>query len=395
MPVSRLLSVLWLPLVLIGGAALLATRPAVVPTGLRALLPMAPYAVAAFGAVLAARFHQSRAVFALAILAAAAGAFGGPPLAVRAALVLVPLNLLAISFLGEKGVLTGRGLFRLGVVGAQAATVAWLVGAADAVTARDVRALIDYRIFAGIQAPAPFGQPALAAFVLAGTGLAIRWARGAAPLDGGMLAALIAVGLAGAGSGAGNATMITAAALAVTVSVVQEGYRLAYRDDLTGLPGRRALMTEMAKLGGRYRVAMLDVDHFKKFNDTYGHDVGDQVLQMVAARVARVSGGGKGFRYGGEEFTVLFSGRAADNAVEHLEALRASIEAAGFRLRAKDRPKGKPAAKAKHAAAKTVSVTVSIGAAGHDAAPNPEAALKMADNNLYKAKKAGRNRVVA
>lgn len=408
MPVSRLLSALWLPALLVGGAVLLAARPAMMPVGAWSLPAMAPYAGAAIGALLAARFHQSRAVFALAILAAGAAALDGHPLAARdghalaglpgyalagqAALVLVPLNLLAVAFLGEKGVLTGRGMFRLAVIAAQAAAVAWLATSADTAAVRDARALLTAGFVDGVTVAAPLGQPALAALGLAGLGLAVRWARSATPPDAGLLAALAAVALAGAGFDA--RMMLSAATLAVTVSVVQEGYRLAYRDELTGLPGRRALMTEMGKLGGRWCVAMLDVDHFKKFNDTYGHDVGDQVLQMVAARVARVGGGGTGFRYGGEEFTVLFPGRSADGAHEHLEALRAAIEAAGFKLRAKDRPKGKPAGRAKAKAAKTVSVTVSIGAADQDAAPSPDAALKVADANLYKAKKAGRNRLV-
>ena len=56
-------------------------------------------------------------------------------------------------------------------------------------------------------------------------------------------------------------------------------------------------------------MAMIDVDHFKKFNDTHGHDIGDQVLKLVAARLAQVEGGGIAYRYGGEEFAVLFPDR--------------------------------------------------------------------------------------
>jgi len=75
------------------------------------------------------------------------------------------------------------------------------------------------------------------------------------------------------------------------------------------LPSRRALIERLPSLGRRYTVAMVDVDHFKNFNDTYGHDAGDQVLRMVASRLGEVSGGGTAFRYGGEEFTILFPGK--------------------------------------------------------------------------------------
>jgi GGDEF domain-containing protein len=89
--------------------------------------------------------------------------------------------------------------------------------------------------------------------------------------------------------------------------VVIDAYFLAYRDELTALPSRRALNQLSLSLSRKYTLAMLDIDHFKKFNDTYGHDIGDQVLKLVASKLAKVKNGGKVFRYGGEEFTVVFS----------------------------------------------------------------------------------------
>jgi len=123
------------------------------------------------------------------------------------------------------------------------------------------------------------------------------------------------------------------------VSMLQESHRLAFNDELTGLPGRRALQEAMAGLGPRYCLAMADVDHFKSFNDTHGHDTGDQVLKLVAARLARVTGGGRAFRYGGEEFTVLFPDRPLDDALPHLEAIRASVQGYRMAVRGEDRPK--------------------------------------------------------
>ena len=89
---------------------------------------------------------------------------------------------------------------------------------------------------------------------------------------------------------------------------------------------------------------MADVDHFKNFNDTHGHDIGDQVLKLVAARLAEVEGGGRAFRYGGEEFCVIFDGRTAAQALPHLEAIRASIEDYQMAIRSEERPRDpKPA----------------------------------------------------
>jgi GGDEF domain-containing protein len=75
--------------------------------------------------------------------------------------------------------------------------------------------------------------------------------------------------------------------LMIAAAVAHEAYQMAFRDELTGLPGRRALNERMQRLGRNYVIAMSDVDHFKKFNDTHGHDVGDQVLRLVASRCPR------------------------------------------------------------------------------------------------------------
>ena len=103
--------------------------------------------------------------------------------------------------------------------------------------------------------------------------------------------------------------MSAAALTSLCISLAHEGFHMAFRDELTGLPGRRALNEKLQRMGRIYTLAMADVDHFKVFNDTHGHDVGDQVLRMVAAQLRRVSGGGHAYRYGGEEFTLVFPAR--------------------------------------------------------------------------------------
>lgn len=190
---------------------------------------------------------------------------------------------------------------------------------------------------------------------------------------------------------------LMAAGLTMTLAVVETSYVLAYRDELTGLPGRRALMQYLDGLQGTYTAAMVDVDHFKKFNDRHGHDVGDQVLKLVASRLGKAPGGGKAYRYGGEEFTLLFPGREKEDAVKHLESVRKSVEDARFTLRSWRRPRKKPdgGRKRKKGSPKKLSVTVSIGVADSGDAGSHDAVLKKADEALYRAKKKGRNRVAS
>jgi diguanylate cyclase (GGDEF)-like protein len=175
--------------------------------------------------------------------------------------------------------------------------------------------------------------------------------------------------------------------------VVIDSYFLAYRDELTALPSRRALFQLALSLGRKYTVAMLDIDHFKKFNDTYGHDIGDQVLKLVAAKLAEVKGGGKVFRYGGEEFTVVFSRKDAAQATIELELLRQAIADYKMVIRQPQR-KDKAARSGKQTDnTKTVSITISIGVAVRESKQSFEQVLKCSDLALYRAKKNGRNNV--
>jgi diguanylate cyclase (GGDEF)-like protein len=188
---------------------------------------------------------------------------------------------------------------------------------------------------------------------------------------------------------------LATASFILLLSVIELSHAMAFKDELTGLPARRALKEDLLKLGSDYCLAMLDIDHFKKFNDTHGHDVGDQVLRMVAAKLAGVTGGGRAFRYGGEEFTIIFPGRYADEALHHLEEVRKEVAHSGFAIRQGGRPRKRPKnPRTRKNPVKQVSVTISIGAAWPDeCAGTPDDVLKAADKALYRAKKSGRNRV--
>jgi len=181
-----------------------------------------------------------------------------------------------------------------------------------------------------------------------------------------------------------------AAFLMCLYAIMQETWRMAYLDELTGLPGRRALREKFQKIGGNYTVAMLDVDHFKKFNDTFGHDAGDAVLRMIAAKMSKVSGGGRSYRYGGEEFTIVFTGKNSQDSVRHIEALRQEIANKPFIIRREGRRDND--GPAKPSTNNTVTITVSIGFA--DSSGNessPWEVLKLSDKALYRAKGKGRN----
>jgi len=186
-------------------------------------------------------------------------------------------------------------------------------------------------------------------------------------------------------------TVFSSAALMMCLyAVMQESWRMAYLDELTELPARRALREKFQKISGLYTVAMLDVDHFKKFNDTYGHDTGDAVLRMIAGKMSKVTGGGSCYRYGGEEFSVVFTGKNKEEAKQYLETLRETIANSPFIVnRASRRKSDRKAKKEKN---KSVTVTVSIGVADSSCSvSSPWEVLKLSDKALYRAKAKGRN----
>ncbi|MGI2882439.1 GGDEF domain-containing protein [Vibrio furnissii] len=191
-----------------------------------------------------------------------------------------------------------------------------------------------------------------------------------------------------------SSTMFSLAGVLLILYLLSASYEMAFNDRLTQLPGRHALELDMRHLGRKFTVAMVDVDHFKSFNDSYGHETGDDVLKLVGARLRMVQGRAKVYRYGGEEFTVLFKGKTAEQAMDYLELLRADIEAYDLVIRnLESRPKNdKDGAKQRSDSKRmSVNITVSIGLCDSTLQRDPNEALKFADQALYAAKKAGRN----
>jgi diguanylate cyclase (GGDEF)-like protein len=365
-----------------------------------------PLAVLAAGALLGWLFQRGRLLLAMAGLALAdramlwlappdSAAPHAGPVTVRSVAILLSVSLAALAFMGERGLLSPAGLRRIAVLAAQVAVVLVLSLVAGAYPG--TADLFDLALLpAPIAMWMPLGQLATLVALLAISALVARtlW-RPTAESRGFLWAAIGSVIAASAGPANGRATLYLASAgLVLVAATVETAYEMAYRDELTGLPARRALNDALLRVGGTYTVAMVDVDHFKKFNDTHGHDVGDQVLRMVAGRLACVDGGGRAFRYGGEEFAVLFPGKSAAESAPHLEMLRTAVAGANFTQRGLDRPAQKPRSSLAHSTKeRPLAVTVSIGAAQARGSALPDDVVKAADKALYRAKEGGRNRL--
>jgi two-component system, cell cycle response regulator len=169
---------------------------------------------------------------------------------------------------------------------------------------------------------------------------------------------------------------------------VQASIELAVVDSLTGLNNRRYFETHFSTLvehasnhGRPLSVMILDIDHFKSVNDTYGHDSGDKVLKVFAERVRRVIRNADFLcRLGGEEFVVIMPDTPLNVAERIAERVRATIEKDRFPIVEEGR---------------TIVVTVSIGIAERGSDSEPDGIFRRADRALYRSKSGGRNRVSA
>jgi diguanylate cyclase (GGDEF)-like protein len=381
--------------------AVLWVRLAEDPQTLAGLTRGYPYAVFGAAALLAWRFHRSRVLAAVLALAVVERLLRLDPepalqLARTAATLLLPPVLAALALTRDRGVLTARGLTQLAIVLVPTPVVALLLRSQQPAT---TLALQGEPLGSAFTPQAALPDPELLVFAVSITVAAAVAVYRRKTVENGFLWAVVAACLAlTAAAGSPVSTVyLMVAGLVLGLSVMETGYRMAYRDELTGLPSRRALPDALAALRNRYTIAMVDIDHFKKFNDKHGHDVGDQVLRMVAGKLARISGGGRAYRYGGEEFVLVFPGKSRDEVMADLEELRSTIEDSTFTVRGRGRPRGKPkSGKRRSGGKKKLAVTVSIGVAERNGNyTTPEKVLKAADKALYKAKRAGRNRVSA
>jgi GGDEF domain-containing protein len=405
-PMFRKLPTILVPTSILFIAWIVVFRIPHLPPARQDLVPLVPYLLFAAGLLLACNFRRCRVFLALVILGGCYHLYrttlmhgtGTPEawLIYRILAVVVPANLLLVTLMREKGFWSPAGRMRLLFVAAQVPAV-WMtikLGYHASWVAL-TRPLVNWPFLEHFAMP----QLTLLLVLLALCVSVMRSISHSSPIEGGLLACCITVFVMFRWMWSPHVpeTFCAASALILIMSVIQDSYNMAFRDDLTGLLSRRALNEQLPGLGSRFTIAMVDVDHFKRFNDTYGHDIGDQVLKMVGVHLMNVTGGGNPFRYGGEEFTVLFPGKGTKEAAPHLERLRASIADYRMVLRGDDRPKDEEGGKSRRAAANRageVSVTVSIGVAERGGRHvSPHDVIKAADDALYKAKNRGRNQV--
>ncbi len=160
---------------------------------------------------------------------------------------------------------------------------------------------------------------------------------------------------------------------------------LTIRDQLTSLPNRRYIenyieskIYESNRLGLSFGILFMDIDHFKSMNDNYGHEFGDKVLKLVSETFTNcIRKNDMIGRWGGEEFIGIFVGTSYEDLKKIAENLRMLVENSSLRLEEGH-----------------ISVTISIGATVHSGKESMDEIIKIADENMYKAKEAGRNRVV-
>jgi diguanylate cyclase (GGDEF)-like protein len=383
---------------------------------------LALYYVAAFGAglFLAWRFNSSRVLFSLLTLLLAHRAIdffsageihtGPGRMAVSLAALLIPLNFIVFASMRERGLIIAGIAPRFGLL--------FLESVVFAVLCRPENSPANPHHSAATAIP----MWILLSFVAAVAVFVRRFFQTHKPIEPGFVwsVAAVFIWLQFAPVGKASDAYVATAALILAASLIETSYVLAYHDELTGIRGRRAFNEALLSLDQQYAIAIVDIDHFKKFNDTYGHDVGDQVLCMVAKRLSQAGGDGQAFRCGGEEFSIIFRNTSAKEAFEHLDSLRQIIEQSTFQVRGADRRAEKSAesssdrragesdrrkstkesAKKKNAAASPsqpldrLSVTVSIGVAEPSTRyRQPEQVIQSADQALYRAKHKGRNRV--
>jgi diguanylate cyclase (GGDEF)-like protein len=381
------------------------------------------YTVFAAALLLAWRFHSSRVMFVLLTLLLAHRSLeffsngrilstGPGRIAFEAIALLLPINLVLFSLARERGwavpAITSRlallffeSVFAALICRPGTTTSPWLLHAA--LLKRD---LLSWT---------PIPQLALLAFAVSFSVLLIQFVMRPKPLESGLLWSLAAAfaGLQAGGVGRIGSAYFATAGLILLSSIVENSYLLAYHDELTALPSRRAFNDALLRLEAPYAIAVVDIDHFKKFNDSFGHDTGDQVLRMVGTRLAEVTGGGQAYRVGGEEFCILFRDKSMKEVLPHLERLRVTIQESVFHLRglperrSVDRGMDRRNQRSRRVASSQLlrralaepstqefSVTVSMGVAEPSpGAKEVEQVVQTADKALYRAKRTGRNRV--
>jgi len=195
-----------------------------------------------------------------------------------------------------------------------------------------------------------------------------------------------------------SATLFSFVGLMLVITQIRGLLILGYKDELTQIANRRALQKTAKAIRGDFIVVMADIDHFKKVNDTHGHDMGDDVLKAIASKLWQVELGGRLYRYGGEEFCLVFKNSDIKEVKEEMEKLRKLISEYDMQVRdKKSRPKNSKDGVSKRGATRqksNIRITISMGmAASKKIGGSFNDVMQAADKALYKAKNSGRNQI--
>ncbi len=404
--IRKLISVTILPtILLVCSYIFIAQLTQPLPNAIHVILPYLPFVIFITGMVLSWTFHHSREfnLFLLfAIIYIALNKYIWTPeekidfqFAHLLLVSLIPINYLLNCLLKDRGILNRYGIRRFVILAVQLYFIAWVLEN-PLPQLKEILSAVYFKH--SIFKLTPITQPLLIALAITYIVVFIQLLKTSSILIAGIFSSLIAITTALHFYQEPQLAIIFTlfAGLLILMSITINAYSLAYLDELTNLPSRRALTQNISTLGKRYCIAMVDIDHFKKFNDKYGHDIGDQVLKKLASQLRKVTGG-KVFRYGGEEFTILFPNKDLHEARLFCNELCRDVANNPFVLRSKKRPKTKQQnSNIKHNQDKDIllTVTISIGLAERsEDLINENEVIKQADNALYKAKKKGRNQV--
>lgn len=369
-----------------------------IPAKISGIITYYALTVLVLGVAAVVKYKPNRLLLGIVLLliadraVASSSAEPGAAILLQPIALLLPLNLLGLSWLEERGALTRAAAFGFGAIVVQMTLVALVASTATAVTSLPFSVNFLPAVWLDWT---PISQPAFIASMGVLVVLFVKVVREPIPATRGLLWGTACAVLALL-STEGTMFFFASAILVMTVAAYGTAQTLAATDELTELPDRPSFDEALTHLRKSYSIALVGVDGFKDFNEKYGEETGDQVLRRVGFVLAEIGGGGTGYRYGVDEFAVIFPGKDIDDVHKHLDSVRTQIGGRPFGIRATRRIPWNPedGTSKPEGSGKKVLLTVSIGVTERGGKVfDPVQVVGEADQALYKARRAGGNRV--
>jgi diguanylate cyclase (GGDEF)-like protein len=304
---------------------------------------------------------------------------------------LLPFNLCVFAFLKRKGDMTWQSIWFLVGILLQGCAVAFFYK----YQSLGFGAFLEYSSTKrGLLQGIPLSQLAMFAFGIAFAYYLFLYIRTRGVIERSFCWALISIFYALGLSKIGPVSSIyfSTAGLIFVISVIENIYIEGFQDEITDLPTGKSMLGILSRLDRGYTVALIEVDHFNRLRENHGRRVSKEVLRSVGSKLTTAAGGAKSFRYGDEQFAVVFPGMFLSDALPIMEELRQTIKKPGPILTDKKSPRKKP--KRIEVLANKVQVKVSIGVAERkDLDMTPRQAIANAEKALTTAKNEGRDRM--